>query len=147
MFSIKEDTKITRVSNASGASTSDVVCTAVDMKGFDSCTFVASFGAITSGCEASVKARQSTAANMANPADLLGTSIAVADDDDDQCVVLEIHKPRERYLQCVLLRETQTAVVDGVIAIQSNAAETPTTHDSTTVVDAELHHAPAEGTA
>jgi hypothetical protein len=44
-------------------------------------------------------------------------------------------------------RGTANAVIDGIIAIQYNANVEPVTHDSTTVVGSEFHHAPAEGTA
>ena len=52
-----------------------------------------------------------------------------------------------RWWRCVIEGRTQDAVIDGVIALQYEAAEEPVTHDATTVVGFEFHHAPAEGTA
>jgi hypothetical protein len=137
---------LTRVSNAVAAGTSDVESSAVDMQGFDAVTFIVAFGTITAGSATSVKAQQGALSNMTDAADLKGTGITVAD-DDNQLVLLEIDHPQERYVRCVVDRGTQNAVVDSIIAIQTKAKAEPVTHDSSTVVDSELHHAPAEGAA
>ena len=147
-FNLTKAAKATRVSNAVAAGTTDVECSSVDMKGFRSVTFVVAFGAITSGAVTSVKAQQSSDNGVADSfADLEGTAISVDDDDDNQIVLLEIDEPLERYVRLVVDRGTQNAVVDGVVALQHNAAIEPVTHDSTTLCDSEYHHAPAEGTA
>ena len=44
-------------------------------------------------------------------------SITIAD-DDHQIVVLEITKPGERYVRCVVDCGTQNAVLDDIVAIQ-----------------------------
>jgi hypothetical protein len=140
--------KVTRVSNAVAAGTSDVECTGVDMQGFRAVTHYVLFGAITGSAVTSVKAQQSSDNGSADGwSDLTGTSVTVADDDDNQVVILEIDNPQKRYVRCVVDRGTQNAVVDGVIAVQTGAHLEPVTHSSTTVVAAEYHHAPAEGTA
>ena len=139
--------KVTRVINATAAGTDDVTGATIDMKGFDAVTFIVGFGAITSGAATSIKAQGGAASNLSDAADLLGTSITVADDDDNQVAVLEIVNPRERYIRVIVDRGTQNAVVDFGIAIQTSAKNEPVTHDSSTVVSAEVHHAPAEGTA
>jgi hypothetical protein len=147
-FNLSRAGKVTRISNAVAAGTTAVTSSAIDMKGFDSCQFVVFFGAITANAVTSVKAQQSSDDGSSDAyADLAGTSITVADDDDNQTVILDIDKPRERYLKCVVSRATQNAVVDGIFAIQYNAVEQPVTHDAATVVGSEFHHAPAEGTA
>jgi hypothetical protein len=146
-FNLSRAGKVTRISNAVAAGTTAVTSAAIDMKGFDSCTFIVAFGTITTDGVQSVKAQQSSDNDADTYADLLGTSITVADDDDNQLVVLDIDKPRERYLKCVVSRATQNAVVDGIFAIQYNAQVQPVTHDVATVVGSEFHHAPAEGTA
>ena len=58
-----------------------------------------------------------------------------------------IGHPQERCLRCVIDRGTANAVIDGVIALQYLAKTEPVTHDATTVVGSEFHHAPAEGIA
>lgn len=137
--------KVTRVMNAVAAGTTDSNGSTVDMRGYGACQFIVAFGAITSGAVTSVKAQ--TSSDDSNWDDLEGTSITVADDDDNQVVVLDINNPRERYLRVVVDRGTQNAVIDSAVALQYNAIFEPVTHDATTVVGAEYHHAPAEGTA
>lgn len=147
MHSLENAVKVTRVMNAIAAGTTDQESSVIDMQGFDGVMFIAAFGAITTNAVTSVKAQQGTDATVTDAADLLGTGITVADDDDNQVVVLDIYRPRERYVRCVIDRGTQNAVIDGIVAIQYNGRRQPTTHDATTVVAAESHNSPAEGTA
>jgi len=140
--------KVTRVSNAVAAGTTDINGSSVDMTGFDAVTFYFLFGAITATAVTACKAQQSGDDGSADAfADLAGTSISVADDDDNKVVALEITNPRERYVRPVVDRGTANAVLDGIIAVQTRAKAEPVTHDAATVVGSEHHHAPAEGTA
>ena len=148
MFNLSKAGKVTRVSNAVAAGQTAINSASVDMKAFHSAQFIVAFGAITASAVTSVKLQQSSDDASADAfADLLGTSITVADDDDNQLIVLDINEPQERYVRCVVSRATQDSVVDGIICQQYNAFEEPVTHDSSTVVGSEFHHAPAEGTA
>ena len=144
-MNLSRSAKITRVMDSVAAGTSDQTSTSVDMKGFGNCQFVALFGTITAAAVTSVKVQTSSDDSSFN--DLLGSAVTVADDDDDQAVVIDIGHPRERYLRCVIDRGTQNAVIDGVLAMQYEASNEPVSHDSSTVVGSEFHHAPAEGTA
>ena len=146
MDNLTKSGKLTRVINATAAGTSDINGSIIDMQGFDSVTFIVGFGTITASAVTSIKAQQDSASNMASAADLKGTAITVADDDDNQIVALEI-EPTERYVRVVVARATQNAVVDFGIAVQTKANTEPVTHDATTVVGSEYHQSPAEGTA
>ena len=139
--------KLTRVINATAAGTTAINGSIIDMKGFDSVTFIVSFGAITAGAVTSIKAQQGAQSNLSDAADLKGTSISVADTDDNKIVALEI-EPSERYCRVVISRATQNAVVDSGVAIQTKAHSEPVTHDTTTVIGSEYHGpSAAEGTA
>lgn len=139
--------KLTRVMNAVAAGTSDQNSSVIDMQNFDSVTFIAAFGTITAGAVTSIKVQQGADSGLSDAADLEGTAISVADDDDNQIVAVEVVRPRERYVRLVIDRGTQNAVIDGVIAIQTGPRVLPVTHDATTVVGSETHNSPAEGTA
>ena len=111
--------KVIRIMNGVAAGTSAQTSSAVDMAGYDAVKFYTLFGAITSGAATSVKVQQSSDDASADAyADLTGTSVTVADDDDNQVVVHDIIAPRERYLKVVISRATQNAVIDGVIAVR-----------------------------
>ena len=143
MKSLVKDTKITRVSNAVAAGTTDVEATSVDMAGFDAVAFVVEFGAITSTAVTSVKIQQSS--DNSTFEDVEDTAITVADDDDNQVFVAEVIRPEKRYVRCVVDRGTANAVIDSIVAIQHQARELPVTQPSTTT--GELNVAPIAGTA
>ncbi len=136
--------KLQRVSNAAAAGTSDINSSSVDMLGYDGVMFIVAFGTITAGAVTSIHAEQSL--DDSSFADLVGTGVAVADDDDNQLAYLDIKKPRERYVRCVVDRGTQNAVVDGIFALLYDPTEMPVTHDASTVAGGEQHSSPAEGT-
>lgn len=140
--------KVIRVMNGVAAGTSAQTSSAIDMAGFDAVKIYSLFGAITTGALTSVKVQQSSDDASADAyADLEGTSVTVADDDDNQVVVHDIVAPRERYLKVVISRGTQNAVIDGIIAVLYKARSAPATNDASTVVSREVHASPAEGTA
>ena len=143
-MNLSKAAKVTRVMNAVAAGTSDQNSSSVDMKGFDAVQFVVAFGAITASAVTSVHVETSSDDSSFN--DLEGTNIAVADDDDNQLVIVEVDNPQERYLRVVVDRGTQNAVIDGAIAFQHKADKEPVTHDATTVVGYEYHLSPDEGT-
>jgi predicted ribosome-associated RNA-binding protein Tma20 len=140
--------KAIRIMNGVVAGTTDQTSSAVDTQGYDGVKFYTAFGAITAGAVTSVKVQQSSDDGAVDTyADLTGTAITVADDDDNQLTVHDIYRPRERYLKVVVDRGVQNAVIDGVIAVLYGAKEMPTISDSATVVARETHVSPAEGTA
>lgn len=146
-MNLSKAAKITRVINGVAAGQAATTSTAVDMKGFDSCTFVALMGDISGSGTATLKAQQSSDDGSTDGySDIEGTSIAWAAGDDNKLGILEIDRPTKRYLKCILTTATANGVKDGVIAIQTKADAEPVTQGST-VVATEYHHAPAEGTA
>ena len=98
------------------AGTSDVNSDIVDTQGFDACRFIVGFGTITSGAVTSIKIQQGAAAAMGDAADLAGTSVTVADDDDNQIAIVDVIRPQERYLRVTVDRGTQNAVIDFALA-------------------------------
>lgn len=145
---LSHDAKITVLSNAVAAGTSTITPSAgIDMAGYTGCLIIVVFGAITAGAATSIKCQGSSDDAAADSyADLTGTSVTVADDKDNKAFYLDIIEPVERYIKPIVLRATQNAAVETIIAIQYGASRRPTTH-STTVSTGELHQGEAEGTA
>ena len=146
-MNLSKNTKLTRVSNAVAAGTTDVESAVIDMQNFEGVQFVVAFGTITAGAVTSIKVQQGAQSDLSDAADLAGTGVAVADDDDNKIFYLDVYRPRERYVRLVVDRGTQNAVVDGIFAQQYSPRKKPTTHDTTTVGGGETHASPAEGTA
>lgn len=137
--------KTTRVANASAAGTTAVNSSSVNMTNFDGVRFTIGFGAIVSTAVTSVNAAQSS--DDSSFADLEGSSISVADDDDNQVVVLDIWRPVDKFVRVEVAKDTANSTVDFIIAEQYGPRVLPTTDDASTVVAREIHASPAEGTA
>lgn len=148
MLNLNPNIKITRVSNAVAAGSTDSNGSSVDMQGFEGVLFVALFGTLTASAVTGLKAQQSSDDGSSDAfADLAGTAQSIADSKDDDCLVLDVCRPRERYVRPVVTRATANAVIDGVLAIQYGPRAKPTTHDAASIAGSELHVSPAEGTA
>ena len=147
-MTLSKNMKTTRVMNAVAAGVSDQNSSSVNMANFESVLFVAALGTLTAGQVTNMKAQQSDDDGVGDAwSDLLGTLTAAMDDgDSDKLIQLDIVKPRKQYVRAVLVRATQNAVIDGIVAYQYGPLKLPTTHDSS-VQDTETHISPAEGTA
>ena len=138
--------EISRVAAGAAAGTGTTTSSEVNMAGADSVLFLIMMGAITGGSAITVKAQQDAATGMGIAADLEGTSITITDAQDDLIIPLEIVKPREQFVRVVLTIATQSAVLDGIVAIKRAVAKKPVTQPAT-VATGEIHISPAEGTA
>lgn len=134
---------VDRISNAVAAGQTQIDTDSVDTKGYTSALFEVGFGAITAGAVTSVHVAGSH--DDAAWADLEGTSVTVADDDDNGVVIIDVDQPRHRYLRVEVVRGTQNAAVDYVTARLYKHDREPVTH-SANVIASEHHVAPAEGT-
>jgi len=141
--------KTTLCKTAVAAGATDITdATVIDMLGFEGVRFIFAFGAITAGAATSVAAASlDTSSPTPGTDDLAGSKITVADTDDDKIFILDIYKPRLRYIRPFVKRATQNAVVNCIIAEQyGKKGFQPITADST-VAGQEKHVSPANGTA
>tara|TARA_R110000822_G_scaffold130712_2_gene267351 strand:- start:722 stop:1162 length:441 start_codon:yes stop_codon:yes gene_type:complete len=146
MKNISANNKITLHSTLVAAGTGLITpASGVDMANFETCLFIVSFGAIVSGAATSIEVHQS--ADDSSYAALLGSNVTVVDTADDTIVYIEVNKPIDQYLKCLVNRATQNATVNSIVALQGGPRVAPVTHDSSTVTTGEFHVSPAEGTA
>lgn len=138
--------KVDGTNYTGSADTSDLTSEYVDTQGFEGCRFVVGFGALTSTAVTSIKVQQCDTSD-GSYSDLTGTSITVADDDDNKIAIVDIYRPRERYLKLVTDRGTANAVVDFLVAELYGATAHPVSQSSSIVISQEVHASPAEGTA
>jgi hypothetical protein len=118
----------------------------VDMQGWDGVLIVATLGTIAAGAVTAIKAQQGAASAMGDAADLAGTSVAIADDDDGKVKFIDVYQPRERYVRAVVDKDATNACAETVTYIQYRGKILPTAAHGTGVVG-EAHLSPAEGTA
>lgn len=144
-MSLTKNIKITRVAASASAAQTDVTGSILDMAEFDGVLFIALTGDVTTSSALALKAEQNTANSTSGMAELSGSAAftASASDADSKALVLDVYKPRERYVRAVLERGSANAVVDGIIAIQYGAMNKPTTHDASVIASALLND-PAE---
>lgn len=148
MQNLLKDVKVTRVLNAVAAGITNQNGSTLDMSGWDGVTFIASLGTLTATQVTGIKVQQGQASNMADAADLINTNVGpMADGDSNKCIVVDVYRPLERYVRCVVTRGTANAVIDGAIAIQYRGRKSPVTQDTTTIALNEQHVSPIEGTA
>ena len=120
---------------------------AFDTQGFEGVLMIFKFAAIAGSAVTTVKAQQGALADMSDAADLYGTSISVADDDDDQVFVIDLCRPRERYVRGVVGKDGSHAVAESMVYIGYGAKNKPVVQTLADEVTYELHVEPAEGTA
>lgn len=142
-----ENHKVVKALNLSAAGTSTLTSSAIDTLGYEGCVFVLQTGGITAGAVTSLKLQQSSDdAGSDDYSDILGSSQAIADDDDNELFVVPVHRPGKRYLKLVVSRATQNAEIGGVTAILYGPERKPVTQPTGTNAP-ERFHTPSEGTA
>lgn len=134
--------KLVKIADHSAASTADVTSSIVDTAGFDGVVFFTSFG--TANATNVIKVQQNTANQTTGMADLAGSSVSSGTSDED--VIVEIHKPQERYLQVVASRGASSTLESVWACLYGKGGSIGDNSVSGTQV-AELHASPAEGTA
>jgi hypothetical protein len=128
-LSLARNVAVDRVSNAVAAGTSDVNCTSVDMEGFETATFVVSFGTITSTAVTSIQIDHSS--DNSNWNTVAGSKVTIPDSASNKVAITETVRPTLRYVRCTIDRGTANAVIDGVVAIRSDARKAPVTQGAT----------------
>lgn len=118
-----------------------------DMQGFEGVLMIFKFAAIAAGAVTSIKAQQDTVTGMGSAADIEGTAQAVAADDDDQIFVIDLYRPRERFVRGVVDKDASNATAEVLVYVGYGARKMPTSMALTDEVSYELHVSPAEGTA
>ena len=139
-----EEVKITKLNDATAAGTSAINSGIVDMAGFDGVVFLTSTGTILATGTATIKAQQGQVSNLSDAADLAGTSQAFVDTDDNKSVAIDIKRPNERYLRCVIERAVANSDWGPIWAIQYRTRKLPVTQG---LDKKETFVSPAEGTA
>ena len=118
----------------------------LDMQGYEGVLMLVQMADIAAGATISIKAQQDTDPAGGTMADLAGTGIAVADDDDDQIFWLDI-KPTERYVRVVVDKDAANNTNECAIYFQYGPSARPVDNNVADLVTGEVHNYPAEGAA
>ena len=118
----------------------------LDMEGYESAIALVKCATLAQGAVGDIHWEQDTDSAMNGAADLAGTAIAIADDDDDQDFVSELVKPRERYVRVVVTKDGSNAQAESGMYIQYAVRKAPVTNTVADTLTMETHISPAEGT-
>lgn len=102
----------------------------VDMAGKDVAVFIIALGAVTAGTVSKVQIHGSDASGsgfavLTADDEVTVCEFAIADDDDNKLLVIEIIRPQHRYLRPVVVRTTQNVVIENISALTSNVRTIP----------------------
>ncbi len=143
MKSLAENVKITQVLGNQTAATSSKGSSVVDMQGYDGVLFVASLSVGHSSTNF-IKAQQGPSTTTSGFADLLGSKVLCT--AGQLQAWLDIYRPRERYVRCVVARGA-SSVIYPMWAYQYNLRKPFETNVTAGTINGEVHVSPAEGTA
>src|SRR5690606_12755668 len=107
--------------------------------------FIAKLGDVTDTSVVTLTAQQNDVNSSSGMATLAGsaTFTAGATDADNDLLVLDVYRPRERFVRPVLTSATANAVKNGIIAIRYGGRVKPTVQGPT-VLDSAVLIEPAE---
>ena len=142
-MNLLHDCKVLAVENTAAAGQTEVVSDVVDMQGYDSIAFIAKTGDVTDTCVLTLTGKTNTANSVSSPTPTTLTDTATftagATDADDKLLILDLHKPRDRYVFLSLTRTTADAVIECVIAILYNSHERKLAPDSGIIASAHVN--------
>lgn len=136
-MNLSKNVKVTKVAAAATSAGTAIDSTAVDMSGFEGVIFVGSIATANAGNTAN--AAQATTSG-GSYADLAGSEVAPGDNGDS--FLIDVYRPRERFVRCEIDRSGANSATGDIYAIQYGAASKPTVHGAT--IDAILAISPAE---
>jgi len=99
-----------------------VTSSGVDCAGYDGVMFFILPGTIDATGTVSAKCQQSSDDGSADAyADLTGATLAWTAADDNKLGVIQVEKPREKWVNCVVTRATANSVLNPIIAVRYKA--------------------------
>ena len=145
-MNLSTEIKLTKVKVASSAAQTAINSDAIDMAGWEGVMFFTTVLAITSAAVTSINAAQSITSG-GSYADLKGSKVVIADDDDNQSFFLDIYRPTKQFVRLEVARATQDSAFGEIYALQYGPRKRGIVQNVTDKVTGELHVSPDEGTA
>lgn len=135
-----KNAKVIRVENAAAAGTSELVTDIIDTQGYEGVAFIALLGDVTDTSVLSLTGKTNSANSTSGATSLASPAsfTAGATSADNKLLVLDISRPRQRYVFASLTRTTANAVVDGIIAVLYGPTMAPVTADASVVAQSVL---------
>lgn len=136
---LSKNIKVSVVSGAAAAATTEIVSSVLDMQGYDGVIFIALLGDVTDTSVLTLTAKGNSANSTSSPTPVnqaAATFTAGATNADSKALMVDVADPALRYVFASLTRTTANAIVGGIIAIQYGAEYRPTAQDASVIASA-----------
>ena len=139
--------KIEQLLGYFAAGTTKRTSSIIDMSGYDGVVFIAGLGTTIEAGTVDVYVEQNPANSASGMARLAGQTAHTVTAANalltQACVIVDVYRPQERYLQCNITPATQNAVILGITAIRYNGRVKPETNGASVLVSTSISN-PAE---
>lgn len=116
--------------------------TIVDMDGWDGVLFIAELGTLLDTGTLDVFVEQNIINSVTGMARLATTTVHTCNAADalktQSCILVDVYRPTERYLQCNITPAVANAVILGISAIQYNGRKVPATFGTSVLKSTQL---------
>lgn len=140
-MNLSKNAKVVLAKAAQGSAGTDVTSDIIDTEGYEGVMFVGTVATVNAANFAKVQQGQQVGGG--DMADLAGTKVVPGDDGDS--FLIDVYRPTERYVRCVVDRGGANTATGDIYAILYGPRKAPVSHGTT--IDAETHISPSEGTA
>lgn len=118
-MNLSKNTKVTQVLGYYAAAQTERDSSIIDMSGYDGVMFIALFGTLLNTGTIVLSAEQNTANSASGMATLAGaTTYTCGSSDSNKCLVLDVYRPKERYVRANLTLGVANTEIAGIVAIQ-----------------------------
>lgn len=129
MSNLSSQVKIDQVLGYFAAGQTKRTSSIIDMANYEGCLFVVELGTTIENGTLDAYVEENTANATSGMATITGTAAHTVTAANaaltSSCIVVDVYKPRERYLQCNITPGTQNAVILGITAIRYNGRVKP----------------------
>lgn len=137
-MNLSKDAKVSVVLGHAVAGITAKTTNVIDMQGFAGVMFVAVLGTVTQGSQVTLQAQEDIVNPMTNAKNLDGAAanFTAGAADSNKALLVDVYRPKSRYLQAVLTPAAQNAEIGAVIAVQYQSSAKPTTIDASVIASA-----------
>lgn len=139
MFNLGNNSKVIPITSYFAAGTAAKTSTIIDMQGYDNVLFLATFSTVLNTGVIVLKAQQNTLNQTGGMTDITGATCSYTDSGTAPvlaCSWVDVVRPADRYLQCVLTPTVANLVINSVVAILYNSNKSPVSQSSLLVANA-----------
>ena len=119
-----------------GAASTGLLSTVVDMSGFNGCSFTGYVGTVGGTTTTVTLAAFDSSSTGGTFAAIGGATISSTGGDSDKIMELDIYKPEKRFIKARLVRAGVNCEYGGTVARQYEPNNVPTTHSTGTLYQA-----------